>query len=156
MAQGAHGGEVSLPARPAPSGHVRMVGRLVEVHVRRLTSVADVESVHAEILHAIGPPSAPDCILCVDCRAAAALPPGAVDAMSRSMREVNPRIERSAVLVDSSNSMFSLQAERAVQCAGKSERQVFSDVDEALEWLDRGLTEVERSELRKFLSRVDA
>jgi len=152
----AHGGEVSLPARPAPSGHVRKVGRLVEVRVSRLTSVADVESVHAEILRAIGPPSAPDCILCVDCRSAAALPPGAVDTMSRGMREVNPRIERSAVVVDASNAMFSLQAERAVQCAGKSERQVFSDVDEALEWLDRGLTEVERSELRKFLSRVDA
>jgi hypothetical protein len=118
--------------------------------------VADVESVHAEILRAMGPPSAPDCIVCVDGRSAAALPPGAVDAMSRSMREVNPRIERSALLVDTSNSMFSLQAERAVQCAGKSERHVFSDVDELLAWLGNGLTEAERSELRTFLSRVDA
>jgi hypothetical protein len=135
---------------------VRTIGRLIEVRVSRLTSVADVESVHAEILRAIGPPSASDRVLCVDCRSAAALPPGAVDSMSRGMREVNPRIERSAVLVAASNTMFSLQAERAVRCAGNSERHVFSDVDELLEWLDDGLTEVERSELRIFLSRADA
>lgn len=117
----------------------------------RLTSVADVESVHAEIVRAIGRSPAPDCVLCVDCRSAAALPPGAVDSMSRGMREINPRIERSAVLVEASNSMFSLQAERAVRCAGNSERHVFSSVDELLEWLDDGLTEAERSEVRTFL-----
>jgi hypothetical protein len=67
------------------------------------------------------------------------------------MREVNHRIARSAVLVDPGNAMFVLQAERALRCAGNTERHLFQRVDDALAWLDDGLNEIERAELRAFL-----
>lgn len=149
-------GEVSLEARPAPGADltsVRAIGRLIAIRVRRVASVADVDRVHADILRAMGPSSAADRIACTDCRAAPPLPPGVVDAWSRGMRELNHRIERSAMLVDTGSAMFTLQAERAVRCAGKAERRLFTDPDVLLRWLDGLLVEGERAELRRFLSR---
>jgi hypothetical protein len=147
-------GDAFREARPASSGvprYVRAVGKLVEIRIGRITSVADVESVHADILRVMGPSSESNRIVCADCRAAGPLPPDAVDAWSRGMRELNGRSERGALLIDAANAMFALQAERAVRCAGKPERHVFTDPEPLLHWLDAALNEPERSELRRFL-----
>jgi hypothetical protein len=131
---------------------VRAVGRLVEIRIARITSVADTAAVQADILRAMGPSTAADRWVCADCRATPAFSPDVIDAWTRCMREVNHRIARGAVLVDSDNTMFSLQAERALRCAGNSERHLFQRVDDVLAWLDEGLNEIERAELRAFLT----
>jgi hypothetical protein len=148
-------GEVFLEAPVAPAAGpawVRAVGRLVAIRTGRIATVADVEGVQANILRAMGPASATDRVICTDCRATAPLSPGVVDAWSRCMRELNQRVERSAMLVDAGSAMFNLQAERAVRCAGKAERRIFTDPELVLRWLDASLGDAERSELRRFLA----
>lgn len=150
-------GDVFVEARPSPGGvprYVRALGKLVMIRIGRVASVADVESVHADILRVLDMASSgPDHVFCSDCRAGVPLPPGAVDAWSRLMRDINPRVARGGVLVDAASAMFRLQAERAIRCAGKSERVLFTDPDLLIRWLDDALDEPERTELRGFLAR---
>jgi hypothetical protein len=149
-------GEVVLAGRPAPGAvarYVRAVGRLVAIRIGRVASVADVASVHADILGVLDlSSSGPDYVFCSDCRAGVPLPPDAVDAWSRLMRDINHRVARGGMLVDAASAMFRLQAERAVRCAAKSERVLFTDPDLLIRWLDDALDERERAELRRFLS----
>jgi hypothetical protein len=150
-------GDFSLEARRAHDGppyQVRAAGKLVQVRILRMASGADAERLNADTLRAMGPLSGPTRIVCTDCRTAAPLAPDAVDAWSRGMREVNARIERGAILIDPANAMFNLQAERAVRCAGKPERHLFTDLDRVIRWLDEALGEPERAELRRFLSSI--
>jgi hypothetical protein len=140
------------PAQSGPARHVRSVGRLVEIRIARLVNVADVATVQADIVRAMGPSTMADRWVCADLRGTPAVSPDVIDAWTRCMREVNHRIARGAVLVDPANAMFSLQAERALRCAGNSERHLFQRVEDVLAWLDEGLTEIERAELRAFLA----
>jgi hypothetical protein len=150
-------GEFVREARAVPSSahrYVQTVGKLVTIRIGRIATVADVASVQTDIVRAIHRAVGPSCVICSDCRAAAPFPPDVVDAWSRSMRENNHRFERAAMLVDANSAMFSLQAARAVRCAGKSERHIFTDPDAVLGFLDAALTDIERFELRRFLAPV--
>jgi hypothetical protein len=151
-------GEALPEPRPVgPAGaFVRALGRLVEIRVGRITHVADVERMHADVVGAMEGAAATGCVICCDCRGASPLTPDAADAWSRAMREVSPFVERGSVLVDAANTMFNLQVERVVRCAGIPSGQLFFDGDATFEWLQGVLTEPERSELRSFLANADA
>jgi len=71
------------------------------------------------------------------------------------MRKANGSIARSAILVDPSNTMFNLQIERVVHCAGNPTRRLFADLEGLHNWLDGDLTEPEREALQAFLSADD-
>jgi hypothetical protein len=55
------------------------------------------------------------------------------------------------MLLDPSNTMFNLQVERIVQCAGNAQRRLFNDPDELRGWLEGTLTETERAALGRLL-----
>jgi hypothetical protein len=135
---------------------VRAFGRLVEIRIGRITHVADVQRMHADVVGAMEAAAAAGCFVCCDCRRASPLTPDAADAWSRVIREASTSVGRSFILVDAANTMFNLQVERVVRCAGIPAGQLFFDRDAAFEWLQGVLTEPERSELRSFLANADA
>lgn len=94
----------------------------------------------------------PGAVICADYRNAAPLQYGIADAWSRAMRKANDSIARSAILIDPSNTMFNLQLERVVHCAGNPRRRLFTRREELCNWLDSDLAEPERQGLRAFLS----
>jgi hypothetical protein len=130
------------------------IGRLVEVRIRRLADVADVESLNAGVFAAMHR-AGREAVICADNRRASPLQRGIADAWSRGMRKANGSIARSAILVDPSNMMFNLQIERVVHCAGSPTRRLFADREELQNWLEGDLTEPERRALRRFLSDGD-
>jgi hypothetical protein len=146
-------GEIRVSARERQAAcfaRVR-VGRVVEVRVRRLADLADVESLNACIVAAIRL-AGPGAVICADHRLASPLPSDVADASSHAMRKANSGIARSGLLLDPANTMFNLQVERIVRCAGSPARRLFTDSRELCDWVDDALTEPERVELRTFLS----
>jgi hypothetical protein len=125
-------------------------GRLVEVRVGRLARLTDVVSLNAAVFAAVGR-GGPGAVICADYRKAAPFTGEVANVWSQAMRRTNESITRSALLLDPSNTMFNLQLERVVRCAGNEDRRTFSDAEELCEWLDGTLTEREREALRTLL-----
>jgi hypothetical protein len=147
-----HTGETAIGNRPATSAfsaRVR-VGRLVEMRVGRLVSLADIEALKASAAAAMRL-AGPAFVVCADHRFASPMSSDLADPWSRAMRGVNRSLGRSAILVHPANTTFNLQIQRVVQCAGSDDRRVFTDRKELLEWLDGRLNDAERVALRVFL-----
>jgi hypothetical protein len=126
-------------------------GRVVQVRPRRLVAPADVDSLSAGIVEALLF-AGPGAVICADYRQVKPLSPHVVSVWARAMRSVNQAIAGSALLLDPSNTIFNLQVQRAVHCAGNSKRRVFTDLDELRLWVDRTLTHAEREALDTFLA----
>ncbi len=147
-----HSGETAIGSRPATSefsARVR-VGRLVEMRVRRLTNLADVDAFNASANAAMRL-AGPAFVICADHRYASPVSTDLADPWSRAMRSVNRNLGRSAIFLHPANTTFNLQIQRVVRCAGSDARRLFTDRKELLEWLDVLLTEAERAALRTFL-----
>jgi hypothetical protein len=110
------------------------VGRLIELQVFDLLFPEDVRLVSETLLLASAAIAGP-AILIADCRAAAPFSQEVGDAWSRAMRRYNPKVERSALLLDRANETFNLQIDRVVRCAGSPQRRWFHEVAEARSWL---------------------
>lgn len=124
--------------------------RIVEVHVERLATVADVASLHAAVVGAIRR-TGNETVICADHRLASPLSAEVADAWSRAMRRAMGRPTRRAILLDPSNMVYNLQLERIVQCAGIPAR-LFADIDEFLDWVGEALAPSERDVLRDLFS----
>jgi hypothetical protein len=125
--------------------------RIVEVHVRRLSTRNDVESLHAQVLAAVRR-AGPGALICADHRFASPLSSAVADVWSRHMRGNNDDIARAALLLDPANTMYNLQVERVVHCAGSRVRRLFADIDELRAWVGEALTKSEREALRGLFS----
>lgn len=125
------------------------VGRVVEVRLRRLADPTDLESLNAGVFAALQR-AGPRAVICADYRRAKPLSPQVASAWSRAMRSANPAIARSALLLDPANTIFNLQAERVVRCAGSPARRLFSEIDDLCRWVADDLTHPERDALREF------
>lgn len=134
----------------ASFAHVR-AARIVEVHVRRLSTLDDVESLHAQVLAAVRQ-AGHRAVLCADHRFASPLSREVADAWSRHMRCNNAGIVRGALLIDPANTVYNLQLERVVHCAGTAARCLFADVEELRDWVRDALTEAERPALSGLFS----
>jgi hypothetical protein len=126
------------------------VGRLIEVRLGRLASLADMESLNAAVVAAMRS-TGPGVVFCADHRSACPLPSDVADPWARAMRGVNRNLSRGAILLNPANTTFNLQVQRVVQCAGSDARRVFTDRLELQEWLDGRLSDAERVALRLFL-----
>src|SRR5579863_10090448 len=129
-------------------------GRIVEVRVGRLARLADVQSLNASVFAAVAR-GGPGAVICADFREATPFGGEIANVWSQGMRRANEYIARSALLLDPSNTMFNLQLERVVRCAGNEHRRLFSHADELCEWLDAALTHAEREALRTLFSPAD-
>ena len=137
--------------RSAPYVARVRASRVVEVHVRRLASVSDVESLHGQVSAAVRR-AGPRSVICADHRFASPLSREVADALSRNMRENNGTIVLGALLLDPANAMYNLQLERVVRCAANPARRLFVNVEELRDWVRDALTEPEREALRALFS----
>lgn len=87
-------------------------------------------------------------MICADHRFASPLSGELADFWSRKMRGNNRGIARAALLLDPANTMYNLQVERIVHCAGSPARRLFTDVEELRDWLSDALPRAERELLR--------
>jgi hypothetical protein len=126
------------------------VGRLVEIRVRRLASISDVDSLNAAVHSAVDSIGS-GVVICSDHRRAAPVTGDIANNWSRAMRRTNPAIARSAFLLDPSNTMFNAQLTRIVLCSASENRRIFADVKELDDWLDGTLTKTEKEALAAFL-----
>jgi len=128
------------------------VGRVVEVRAHRLWTSADITKLRDEVFAAMRG-TGPDAVICADYRNASALSREAADAWSQAMRESNPMLTRSAILVGTTNTILNLQIERILRCSGdRHRRRLFSSVAELREWVGPILTRSEREAAAAFLT----
>lgn len=110
--------------------------------------MADLTSRHLEVLA-----QTPDrYVIAVDLRRAYVFPAAITDRFIGMMSQVNPRLERSALLINES-AILGLQAERAIEEAGNPNRRTFRTSAELKAWLAEVLTTEERQRLDSFLAR---
>jgi hypothetical protein len=126
-------------------------GRLVELRVRRLASLSDVESFGADIAVAVNQAGC-DAVICADYRSTLPMLPEVASAWSRAMRQNNGRIARGGILLDPANKIFNLQMDRIVRCAANPSRQLFHSPDELRDWVGVACREAERRALGEVFS----
>ena len=129
------------------------VGRLVEVRVGLLATLADVERLNDAVLRAVRRNS-PAAVISADYRRATPVTREVANFWSAAMRRANRYVARSAVLLDPSNTLLNLQVERVVRCAGNERRRLFEEEQELRQWLDDALTDPEREALGTMFSEV--
>jgi hypothetical protein len=127
------------------------IGRLVEVRVEQLNDCAEVEALNVAVACALRC-CAPRAVVCANLRGAAPLVGEMAGVWAHAMRQANGAIDRSALLLDPSNTIFNLQMERIVRCANNELRRLFKEPEEVCAWLDVGLTDAERNSLRTLLN----
>ena len=137
--------------RQAPFFARVRAGRIVEVCIRRLADLGEVESLNAEVMASIRR-AGPGAVICADHRLVGPLSPEVVDGWARGMRGANSGIARGGLLLDPANTMFNLQVERVVRCAWNPSRRLFADVEALRDWVGAALTEPERTALREVFS----
>ena len=125
------------------------VGRLVELRVRTpmtLDEMAELRRRHMEVLQSLSG----SFVIVTDMRHAHVFPPDITEGFIQMMGQINPDLERSAVLINES-AVLGLQAERAIAEAGNPNRRSFRQPDELVAWLSEALTTPEVARLRLFL-----
>jgi hypothetical protein len=123
----------------------------VEVHVRRLADLCDIEALRSQVKEAVHL-AGPGAVICADHRYASLLSWEAADGWSRAMRWSNSGVARSGLLLDPANATYNLQVERVVRCAGNPVVRLFEDLDDLRDWVSVVLTEAEREVLREVFS----
>jgi hypothetical protein len=145
---------IERDASPTASFARLRSARIVEVHVRRLASPEDLGLLDAQVSAAVRR-AGPGAVICADHRYASPFSEKVADLWSRNMRGNNRSIGRSALLLSPANTMYNLQVERVVSCAGSSTRRLFADIDELRSWVGDSLPEPEREALRGLFSDED-
>jgi hypothetical protein len=130
------------------------VGRVVEVRIRRLANLDEMQWLTTEVFAAIDR-AGPGAVIGTDCRLAFPVGRHVARAWSRAMRKANDRIARSAFLLDPANTMFNLQLERIVDCALNPARRCFAQLDQFRDWIGAALSEPERQAVNALFSDDD-
>lgn len=140
--------ETGDPAGPFATARA---GRLVQIRVRRLADVAEVERLDDVVGSALRD-AGPGASICADYRRASPLTPAVARAWSKVMRGTNDAVARSALLIDPRNMLFNLQIERIVHCSANPARRIFADVAALADWMGGVLEAPERAAVGAFLA----
>jgi hypothetical protein len=125
-------------------------GRVVQIRVRRLTDLTDVERLDQAVGSALRE-AGPGASICADYRSTLPLSPAVAKAWARVMRGTNGALVRSALLTDPHNTLFNLQMERIVRCTANPARRIFVDVARLNDWMAGALEESEGAAVGAFL-----
>lgn len=126
------------------------VGRLVEGRPLSLRTRHDAIAYCAEFRLLV--PPLRSAVICADYRNVTVFPPDVADELARLMTEMNPYIERSAILVSAEHATNALQIQRVVRETHNENRRRFTDAHELARWLGEVLGPHERERLAQFLS----
>ncbi|HEX7665565.1 MAG TPA: hypothetical protein VF407_13660 [Polyangiaceae bacterium] len=91
-------------------------------------------------------------VACLDARTYGVEPPEAANHFLETIKRDNPKLERSAFVVDPAQRIVALQLERMIREAGNPNRRLFTDLDEAKAFLAPVLELEERTRLDAFLA----
>ncbi len=128
-----------------------VVGKLIEIHVKSLANMEEMRQFAAQVVDIVGrTPGRP--ITIVDLRTPSIFAPDVAEALEDMLKRVNPKIERTGVLLAREHAVFSLQLERIVREAWNPSRRTFRDPEQLKTWLHDALTAAELARLEKFLA----
>jgi hypothetical protein len=125
------------------------VGKLVEARLRRADSAEITACLNAIASTVARAPGAVAGVL--ELSHESVLARADAELFLSVMREVNPRVARSAILV-TGDALLEMQIERLVRTAGCSQRGVFRAPDRALRWLSEALSATETARARDFFA----
>lgn len=128
------------------------VGRLLEVRIRSLPDLAEVQRFWQRFAQIGARMQTSQIVICTDVHSILVLPPEVADAMVAGMQRDNPRLLRNGVLLGGS-AIVLLQVERLLREANSQARKSFREPDSLIRWLDEVLTQPEQQALRRFLGR---
>jgi hypothetical protein len=126
------------------------VGRLLEVRAYLPIRVEEIPKL-VKTLAAIYERAPRLVVAILDARAYGIEPPEAVKHFVEAIRRDNPRIERSAFVIDQGQNLLGLQLDRVIREAGSPNRRLFRDIAAATAFLSPSLNEEERARLDAFL-----
>lgn len=127
----------------------RNVGRLFEARIESLQTREQVSAFGDEcrrLMKRAGQPV----VVCADYRAVHVFSPVAAEALKELLRDLNPLIERSGLLVAPDHAINLMQMSRVARESG-TQRRTFVDKAPLREWLDEVLTPAEQARLTQFL-----
>jgi hypothetical protein len=127
------------------------VGRVMEGRPLVLKTVEGARRYCDEFRHLLRAQGTPS-IVCADYRAVEVFPPAVVDELQRLMTEMNPFVERAAVLVSPEHPTNAMQVQRVVRETEHPGRRRFTSVAEAAAYLAEVLTREETERVQRFLS----
>jgi hypothetical protein len=140
-------------ARPDPYGARLVVGRLIEVWLNDIRTVAEWRAFMKPFRQAIA--AAPGrLVICADYRGLRVLTPAVAEAVLANLKTQNPRHERSVLLVPKNSHTLRLQLDRLVREAKDPNRRTCVEPAEAEAWLAPHLNDDERARLTLFLGRA--
>jgi hypothetical protein len=130
-----------------------VVGRLLEIDVRAgYRTTADVDEMIQNIKQQFGTIAEPTrIVIAADWRRCRVLTPEVSERVTQMLVGTNTRLERSAILHDSTQATSILQVMRIVREANFPNRRVFTDPYEMEAWLSELLTTEERERLAGLL-----
>ena len=126
------------------------VGRLLEVRAYLPIRLEEIPAL-VETMRSIYERAPRLVVAILDARTYGIEPPAAVDHFIETIKRDNPRIERSAFLIEPGQSLLGLQLDRVIREAGNPNRKLFRDVDAAKAFLKPALTPEESARLDAFL-----
>jgi hypothetical protein len=91
-------------------------------------------------------------VVCADYRRVTVFPPGVADELQRLMTDMNPHVERSAIVVAPENATAALQIGRVIREAHLETRRRFTLTNETIHWLSEVLSPAETAHVRGFLA----
>ena len=94
-------------------------------------------------------------VVCADYRALILLNPTVADALLVWLKQVSPRVERTAVLLPKNAPTLRLQVDRLVREARDPNHRICAEAAEVDAWLGPHLNEKERARLAQFLTSAD-
>lgn len=132
-----------------------VVGRLVEIDVRGgYRTVADVDDMIQRIKETFDMvPEPTRLVSAADWRSCRVLTQDVSERAVAMLVSMNPRVERGAILHDSTQATSVLQVARIVREANLTNRRVFTDPFEMERWLGEVLNEAERQRLAMLMHR---
>ena len=130
----------------------RHAGRLVEVRQIAMVPMG-LEEILAmrDTLLAVVRAATESVVTCYDLRQAALFAPPVAEEVADMMRQINPKLDRSAIVVPTDRATFALQMERLVRAGGVASRRTFRSAKRAADWLAEVLSDEEKARLRVFL-----
>lgn len=126
------------------------VGRLCEFRARSIEN--DDVVVLATVAGKVAGEISGKVIACSDFRQLSLMRPELASRLILLLARMNPRLERSAVLIRSQQGLVNLQISRIIREAGSSISRVFHTSDEIMAWLGDALTPEEQTRLGNFLA----
>jgi hypothetical protein len=138
-------------ARTQPYVVQRLAGKLIGVRVGELRTVADCRD-YANRVRGLAAERPGSIVICADYRRLRLMDKEVAEAALDGLRDLNPLLNRSALLPPADAPALRLQMERLLRDARNPGRRICTDAAEVRAWLSSCLDSTEQARLVEFLA----